>query len=80
MKMSKLTYPTAKDHDGGSIWKFLISELKPKIKILTPFNVISVPVIILGIVLIIIRFWKGIGAVTNLTQEVPWVYGSGLMW
>jgi len=80
MKMSKLTYPIAKHNDGGSIWKFLISELKPKIKILTPFNVISVPVIILGIVLIIIRFWKGIGAVTNLTQEVPWVYGSGLMW
>jgi Ni/Fe-hydrogenase subunit HybB-like protein len=26
----------------------------------------------LGLVLIIIRFWKGIGSITNLTQEVPW--------
>ena len=27
---------------------------------------------ILGLVLIVIRFWKGLGSVTNLTQEVPW--------
>jgi len=72
MKTSNLAYPIAKDNDGKSIWKFLVSEFKPKGKILTPFNVISVPVIILGTVLIILRFWKGIGAVTNLTQEVPW--------
>ena len=60
------------DNDGKSIWKFLRQEFKPKGKMLTPFNIISVPVIILGLVLIVIRFWKGIGAVTNLTQEVPW--------
>lgn len=72
MKMSNNTYPVAKDNDGKSIWKFLLSEFKPKGKILTPFNIISLPVILLGIVLIIIRFWKGIGSVTNLTQEVPW--------
>ena len=60
------------DNDGKSIWKFLVKEFKPKGKLLTPFNIISVPIILLGIVLIIIRFWKGIGAITNLTQEVPW--------
>jgi Ni/Fe-hydrogenase subunit HybB-like protein len=60
------------DNDGKSIWKFLKQEFKPKGKMLTPFNIISVPVIIVGLVLIVIRFWKGIGAATNLTQEVPW--------
>lgn len=65
-------YPIALDNDGKPIWKFLLGELKPKGKIFTPFNIISVPVILLGLVLIVIRFWKGIGSVTNLTQEVPW--------
>jgi Ni/Fe-hydrogenase subunit HybB-like protein len=72
MKMSNISYPIARDNDGKSIWKFILSEFKPKGKILTPFNIISVPIILLGIVLIVIRFWKGIGSVTNLTQEVPW--------
>ncbi|NHZ85557.1 MAG: hypothetical protein GWP19_06720 [Planctomycetia bacterium] len=55
-----------------SIFKFILSELKPKGKIFTPFNIISAPVIVLGIILIIIRFWKGLGAITNLNQEFPW--------
>lgn len=71
MKMNS-TYPIAMDHDGKSIWKFLISEFKPRGRFLTPFNMISVPIMLLGLVLIIIRFWKGIGAITNLTQEIPW--------
>ena len=65
-------HPVALDNDGKSIWKFLLGELKPKGKWLTPFNIISIPIILLGLVIIVIRFWKGIGAVTNLTQEVPW--------
>jgi Ni/Fe-hydrogenase subunit HybB-like protein len=64
------TMPT--DNDGKSIWKFLLRELKPKGKQLTLFNIISIPVIMLGIVLIVIRFMKGIGAITNLSQEIPW--------
>ena len=64
--------PIAIDNDGKPIWKFLWSELKPKGKIFTPFNIISVPIILLGLTLIVIRFWKGLGSVTNLTQEVPW--------
>ncbi len=64
--------PVPADYDGKSIWKFLVSEFKPKGKFLTPFNVISIPIMILGVVLIIFRFWKGIGSITNLTQEIPW--------
>jgi len=60
------------DHEGKSTWKFLLTELKPKGKWLTPFNIISIPIILLGIILIVIRFWKGIGAITNLSQEIPW--------
>jgi Ni/Fe-hydrogenase subunit HybB-like protein len=62
----------AKDNDGQSIWKFLAGELKPRGKFFTPFNIISIPIMILGLGIIIIRFWKGLGSVTNLTQEVPW--------
>ena len=62
----------AADNDGKPTWKFLLRELKPKGRWLTPFNMISIPIILLGIVLIVIRFWKGIGAITNLSQEIPW--------
>ena len=58
-------------------FKFILQELKPKGKILTPFNVISVPIMLLGFVLLIIRFVKGLGAVTNLSQEFPWGFWIG---
>ncbi len=57
---------------NNSTVKFLISELKPKGKILTPFNIISFPIILLGIILIVIRFQKGLGSITNLSQDTPW--------
>ncbi|MFA5972264.1 MAG: NrfD/PsrC family molybdoenzyme membrane anchor subunit [Lentimicrobiaceae bacterium] len=60
------------DNDGKPILKLLLREMKPKGKWLTPFNIISIPIIMLGIVLIVIRFWKGIGSITNLSQEIPW--------
>lgn len=60
------------DNNGKPVWKFFLSELKPKGKIFTPFNIISLPIMFLGLGLIIIRFLNGIGAVTNLTQETPW--------
>lgn len=60
------------DNDGQHIGRFLFRELKPKGKWLTPFNLISIPIILLGIFLIVIRFWKGIGSITNLSQEIPW--------
>lgn len=60
------------ERNGKSVWKFLAAEFKPKGEIFTWFNVISVPIMTLGLVLIVIRFVKGIGAITNLDQEVPW--------
>ena len=59
MNNSDLTI--TRDNDGRSTWQFLIGELKPKGKWLTPFNIISIPIMILGLVLIVIRFWKGSG-------------------
>ena len=63
---------TFKDNDGSSTLKFLRSVLKSKSKLLTPFNIISFPIVLLGLALLVIRFWKGLGSITNLTQEVPW--------
>jgi Ni/Fe-hydrogenase subunit HybB-like protein len=70
--MNNSQYTIAKENDGKSVWRFLAGELKPKGKLITPFNVISIPIIILGLALIVIRFWKGLGSITNLTQDVPW--------
>lgn len=75
--MSNSEYILTKKNDRKSVWKFLAEELKPKGKLFTPFNLITIPVIILGIILIIIRFTSGLGAVTNLTQEVPWGLWKG---
>ena len=51
---------------------FILSELKPRGKMLTPFNVISGLTIVLGAFLILYRLAKGLGAVTNLSQDFPW--------
>jgi len=56
----------------GDFLRFFIAELKPKGKILTPFNVITAPIILVGAALIVYRFQFGLGAVTNLSQEYPW--------
>ncbi len=70
--MNNQVQPIAKDNDGQSIVRFVLSELKPKGKILTPFNIIAFPVIVVGIVLIVLRFMNGIGSITNLNQDTPW--------
>jgi Ni/Fe-hydrogenase subunit HybB-like protein len=72
MKINSPDIVLHRDNDGESIFSFLLSELKPKGRFLTPFNIISLPVMLLGFIIIVIRFWKGLGAVTNLTQDVPW--------
>ncbi|MFC1696542.1 NrfD/PsrC family molybdoenzyme membrane anchor subunit [Pseudomonadota bacterium] len=54
------------------ILQFLIHELKPRGPWLTTFNVISIPVILAGLVILCVRFIYGLGSVTNLTQEHPW--------
>ena len=49
-----------------------IKELKPKGKLFTLFNLVSAPIILAGIILILYRLFRGLGAVTNLSQEFPW--------
>lgn len=70
--MTSQTFPIDKENEGRSILKFLVAELKPKGKLLTPFNIISLPIILLGLGIIVLRYWQGLGTVTNLSQEVPW--------
>jgi len=41
-------------------------------KLFTPFNLISGVIIVAGLVLIGLRLFKGLGAVTNLSQTTPW--------
>ena len=52
--------------------KFIIRELKPKGKIITPFNVISAITILVAIGILVIRFTKGLGAVIHPSEEAPW--------
>jgi Ni/Fe-hydrogenase subunit HybB-like protein len=54
------------------LWRFLKSELRPKGRWLTPFNVISIPIMLLSAILLVIRFARGLGAITNLNQDYPW--------
>jgi Ni/Fe-hydrogenase subunit HybB-like protein len=63
---------TEEKRNFKDILAFIRSEFKPKGKQLTPFNVISLSIILLGAVLIVYRLVKGMGAVTNLSQEFPW--------
>ena len=61
----------------GRFIQFLIQEMKPRGPWLTPFNVISIPVILTGVVVLYFRFRYGLGAVTNLTQETAWGFWLG---
>ena len=55
----------------GRLARFFWEELKPRGKLLTPFNVISIPIILIGIVILYFRFVYGLGAVTNMNQQYP---------
>jgi len=54
------------------VMRFILSEMRPKGPLLTTFNLISIPVILLGIGILVVRFIYGLGAVTNLSQSYPW--------
>jgi len=45
---------------------------QPANRKLTPFNVITGMIIVAGIIFTVLRFTKGIGAVTNLDNNTPW--------
>lgn len=55
-----------------SFLKFFIKELKPKGKIITPFNVISAIIIMAAAVILFFRFTKGLGSVVDASQTRPW--------
>ena len=63
---------TARVTERKRIIDFLKGEMKPKGKILTPFNIITGAILLLTAVLLVIRFTKGLGSITNLNQDYPW--------
>ena len=60
------------DRGSKSLIRFVISELKPRGKIFTPFNIISGLIILLSLVILVIRFAKGLGSVSDASQLHPW--------
>jgi len=56
---------------------FILKELKPRGPFITPFNVISIPIILLGMGILYFRFTQGLGSVTNLNQQFPWGFWIG---
>jgi Ni/Fe-hydrogenase subunit HybB-like protein len=68
---------TAATGEFSRFIRFFLQELKPRGKWLTPFNVISVPTIILGLIILYFRFTRGLGSVTNLSQQFPWGFWIG---
>jgi len=66
--------PSATQSSSGvrRVLRFLLAEMRPKGPLMTPFNMISIPVILLGIGILTVRFIYGLGSVTNLSQSYPW--------
>ena len=58
-------------HSTDDFFAFIKSELKPRGKIFTLFNVISLPIILLGGALLLYRLFVGLG-VANSSNEFPW--------
>jgi Ni/Fe-hydrogenase subunit HybB-like protein len=52
--------------------RFLAAEARPKGPVLTPFNVVTGVIMLTTAVLLVIRFAKGLGSITHLSQSVPW--------
>ena len=63
--------------DFRQFLQFLRQEMKPRGPWLTPFNIISIPVILIGVAIVTFRFINGLGSVTNLSQEFPWGFWLG---
>jgi Ni/Fe-hydrogenase subunit HybB-like protein len=59
-------------HEIRRIGRLLREALRPRGKVLTSFNVVTGAIMAVAAVLLVIRFAKGLGAVTNLSQDFPW--------
>jgi Ni/Fe-hydrogenase subunit HybB-like protein len=75
--MTSPAFPITKEKKPRSTWRFILSEIKPRGEWFTLFNIISLPIILVGLVLIVVRFTHGLGAVSNVTQDVPWGLWKG---
>jgi Ni/Fe-hydrogenase subunit HybB-like protein len=67
-----MNLPYGKEGKIATAIAFALRELKPKGRLLTPFNVISVPIMLAGVALILYRLAAGLGAVVDAPQEFPW--------
>jgi Ni/Fe-hydrogenase subunit HybB-like protein len=67
-----MSAPAAVVSEPRRVFRFILDELKPRGPWLTPFNVISIPIILAGLVILVYRFIYGLGYVTNLSQDHPW--------
>ena len=54
---------TATVSESSRVFHFILDELKPRGPWLTPFNVISIPIILVGLVILYYRFRYGLGSV-----------------
>jgi Ni/Fe-hydrogenase subunit HybB-like protein len=72
MTMTTPTYDAGAPARQESFLRFLVDQLKPRGQWLTPFNVVSIPVMLVAAVILVLRFTYGLGAVTNLSQAYPW--------
>jgi Ni/Fe-hydrogenase subunit HybB-like protein len=63
---------TPREGNFRELVQFIVQEMKPRSKFMTPFNMISIPIVLVGAVLVVIRFAFGIGSITNLSQSTPW--------
>ena len=57
---------------NNGLFRFILSELKPKGKIFTPFNIFSGIILLAAVPILYIRFSQGIGSVIHASQEAPW--------
>ncbi len=52
--------------------RFLLGELRPRGKVVTPFNVVTAAILVASVAILAVRYARGLGSVTNLSQSVPW--------
>ncbi len=70
--MNSLEARTIPARPAGGLVAFVRREMRPKGKILTPFNVVTGVLMAAAAVILTYRFVYGLGAVTNLSQAFPW--------
>ncbi len=52
--------------------KLVLRELKPRGPVITPYNVITGAIILVGLGVVVVRMFKGLAAIGHTSQEYPW--------